>query len=78
MAGTYELWNMRSKSIFGVFDTEAAALAGVRAAARAYGRDFAEQLALGHEDRRGRSRQIAAGAELAERALARNRSAISA
>ena len=78
MAGTYELWNMRSRSIFGVFESEDAALEGVRRAAETYGRDFAERLALGCEDHRGRSRQIAAGAELVERALAHDDSAVQA
>jgi hypothetical protein len=70
---SYELWNRRSRSSYGAFDTEGAAMQAVRRAADAYGRDFAERLVLGHENRRGRTRQIAAGAELVERALAGER-----
>ncbi len=41
----------------------------VRAAVEAHGRPFAEAFALGYENARGRSRAIAQGKALIERAL---------
>lgn len=66
----YELWRIPAASLFGTFDAEADALAAVRREAEAHGREYAEQFALGFENTRGRSRPIAAGAELVNRALA--------
>jgi hypothetical protein len=67
---TYELWSRVSRSIVGAFDTENAALAAVREALDAHGRPYAEQLALIREDSRGRSKAVADGRVLVERALA--------
>jgi hypothetical protein len=66
----YELWHMPSGNLINTFDRESAALAIVRRAFEQDGRAAGESFALGTEDRRGRSRQIAAGADLLVRALA--------
>lgn len=57
-------------SLFGTFDAEADALAAVRREVQANGREYAEQFALGFENARGRSRPIASGTDLVNRALA--------
>jgi hypothetical protein len=67
---TYELWQMRSGNLMATFETEPAALAAIREAMRRHGAGYAATLALGREDGRGRSKPIAMGAELAERAAA--------
>jgi hypothetical protein len=66
----YELWHMPSGNLVNTFDRESAALAIVRRAFEQSGRAAGEVFALGTEDRRGRSRQIAAGPDLLQRALA--------
>jgi hypothetical protein len=66
----YELWHIPSGNLVNTFDRESAALAIVRRAFEQDGRVAGESFALGTEDRRGRSRQIAAGGDLLERALA--------
>lgn len=66
---TYELWSKVSRSIIGAFVSESAALAAVREAFEAHGRSYAEQLAVVREDSRGRSKLIAEGAPLIDRAL---------
>ena len=78
MASTYELWNTRTGNIVAGFETEEAALEAVRQAIESYGRDYAERLLLGREDRHGRSRRIAAGAELVQRVLTMRPRSISA
>jgi hypothetical protein len=70
MAETYELWSLTSHNLVGDFASEAEAFAAVRAAYAEHGPEYAAGLALGHEDRRGRTRPIAQGATLVERALA--------
>ena len=67
---TYELWSKLSRSIVGAFPTEEAALAAVRDAVDTYGRAYAEGLAVIREDRRGRSKVVAEGPALVDRALA--------
>jgi hypothetical protein len=67
---TYELWNTQTGNAIGAFDSEADALATVRALLERRGRGYADRLALGYEDDCGRSMQIAEGQELAARALA--------
>ena len=67
---TYELWNMQTGNAIGGFATEAEALALVREAIERNGRSYADMLFLGSTSR-GRSRPIAQGQALAERALAR-------
>ena len=66
---TYEMWSKVSRSIIGTFDSEDAALTAVREAVKAHGRPYAEELALIREDSRGRSRAIADGIALVDRAL---------
>ena len=66
---TYELWSKASRSIIGTFGTEAAALTAVREALEAHGRAYAEELAIIREDSSGRSKPIAEGVGLVERAL---------
>ena len=70
VASTYELWSMGSGNVIGCFDTEVAALAAVRSALATHGREYAAGLALGREDSRGRSKAIAQGSDLINRALA--------
>jgi hypothetical protein len=67
---TYELWSKISRSIVGAFPTEDAALAAVRDAVETHGRAYAEGLAVIREDRRGRSKAVAEGSVLVDRALA--------
>jgi hypothetical protein len=67
---TYELWSKASRSIVGGFDSEAEALAAVRDALARHGRAYAEEFAVVREDQRGRSKLIAEGTELVERAVA--------
>ena len=69
---SYELWDMRSRNIVGGFDTEEEALAAIRSAIERHGRAYVDDLFLGVESR-GRSKPIAQGQALAERALAAGR-----
>ena len=66
---TYELWNTRTGNAIGEFSTEAEALAAVREAVGRNGRGYADLLFLGATSR-GRSKPVAQGQTLAERALA--------
>jgi hypothetical protein len=66
----YELWHVPSGNLVNTFDREPDALEVVRHALEQSGREAGESFALGTEDRRGRSRQIAIGADLLSRALA--------
>ena len=68
----YELWHMPSGNLVNTFEHETDALVVVRRAFEQSGREAGESFALGTEDRRGRSRQIAAGGDLLTRALADN------
>jgi hypothetical protein len=65
----YEVWSTVAGSILGGYDTEDAALAAVRTAVERYGPAYGDGLALAYEDRSGRSRPIAQGAELVRRAM---------
>ena len=65
----FELWDTRTANIIGDFPTEQAALEAIREAIQAHGRAYVESWGLAHEDRRGRTKAIAHGALLAERAL---------
>ncbi|MGH2350699.1 MAG: hypothetical protein ACRDI2_19750 [Chloroflexota bacterium] len=67
---TYELWDMKSRNALGGFATEAEALAVVREMIEDHGRGAVESWLLGATNSRGRSKPIAQGRELAERALA--------
>lgn len=66
---TYELWNRQTGNAIGEFATEAEALAVVREAVERNGREYADLLFLGVSSR-GRSKPVAEGQALAERALA--------
>jgi hypothetical protein len=66
---TYELWNIKTGNAIGGYASEAEALAFVREVIARHGRAYADMLFLGCEDARGRSRPIAQGQALAERAL---------
>lgn len=66
----YELWDTSSRNLIGTYDTEQAALEVVRQVATAHGWHAAEVLALGQEGKSGRSRLLATGKDLAERARA--------
>lgn len=65
----YELWDLTTRNVTSFFPTEAEALAAVRAAVERHGRAYAEAFALIREDARGRSKTIARGTELIERAF---------
>ena len=66
----YELMDVESANLVGTYETEAAALAVVRAAIREHGPHYVEAFALGTSDEEGEGEQIAAGAALAARVLA--------
>lgn len=70
MAVTYELWELESRNIIAAYSTEPHALAAIAGAIHQYGIGYVDTLALIREDGRGRSRLLAQGADLAERALA--------
>lgn len=70
----YELWEMASRNAIAGFPTEDEALAAVREEIAAGGRGAVDTWFLGYEDARGRSKALAQGAQLAERALARSKS----
>ena len=72
---SYELWSLSSRSIVADFETEAAALQAVAVIVQQQGRDAALDLLLGVEDDAGRSRPIAQGQDLVDRALAASLSA---
>jgi hypothetical protein len=61
---SYELWNMASGNLAGVFPSEDEALEAVVR----HGESYVQNLALGLENTRGRSRVIASGRDLVERA----------
>ena len=65
----YELWSLSSRNIVADFETEAAALQAVAVIVQQQGRDAALDLLLGVEDDDGRSRPIAQGQDLVDRAL---------
>jgi len=66
----YELWDAESANLLDAYETEADALAAVQALLSEHGTGYIETLVLGYEDRRGRSRTIALGWALVERARA--------
>ena len=70
----YELWDMASHNAIAGFPTEDEALAAVRREIDGGGAQAVDTWFLGYEDARGRSRAIAQGAQLAERARARSTS----
>src|SRR4051812_1924677 len=65
----YEVWSVPSGSLLATYASEAEALADVRAAFAEHGEEYVRGLLLGYEDRRGRSRLIAEGEALVQRAL---------
>ena len=64
----FEIWETRSANLIGFYETEAEALVSVRLELDAHGAEYVSSWVLTEEDRRGRTRTIAAGADLAERA----------
>ena len=70
MATTFELWDLQTRNALGGYATEADALAVVRRSIEAEGRAVTDDLALLRVGSRGRTKTIAIGASLAERALA--------
>jgi hypothetical protein len=66
----FELWSTASKNLLGDFATEAEALAAVRAAVEAHGPAYADELLLARETSRGKTRMLARGPILLERAFA--------
>ena len=69
MAG-FELWEMHSRNLMADYDTEAEALAAVAAAISAHGPDYIDSVMLVRVGPRGGLTRLAAGRQLAERALA--------
>ena len=69
----YALWDMRSGNLMGDYDSEALALETLAAAIGVHGEGYAETVALVRVGPQGTPLQIAAGAELAERAMASQR-----
>jgi hypothetical protein len=67
---TYELWDVETGNIIQTYESEAEALALVRAAVETYGPGYAEDLVLLLDRGRGNLATLAAGRELAERARA--------
>ncbi len=65
----YGLWDLETGNLVGAYDTEDAALAVVRRSVEQWGRESVADLALARESR-GRTRALAEGDALAERALA--------
>jgi hypothetical protein len=65
----FELWDTESANLLDTFPTEEEALAEVAEAVRAHGLESVKTLLLGRTDEHGRSRVIAKGPALAERAL---------
>ena len=72
---SYELWSLSPRNIVADFETEAAALQAVAVIVQQQGRDAALDLLLGVEDDAGRSRPIAQGQDLVDRALVASLSA---
>ena len=66
---SYELWDIQTGNLVGGYETEAAALAVVRRSMTEHGRESVEALGLARESR-GRTKTIAVGAALVERAVA--------
>jgi hypothetical protein len=66
---TYALWDLETGNLVGAYDTEDAALAVVRRSIAQCGRGSVVALALARESP-GRTRNIAQGEALADRALA--------
>jgi hypothetical protein len=65
----YELWDLETGNIINTYQTEAAALAVVCELISSNGPDYAEALALGRTDARGKS-VVAEGRHLVSRARA--------
>ena len=70
MNGTFDLWDIESGNLIGTFEDEQEALAFVRSLLSANGLAYANALDLGWMDPDGRSRTVATGAVLVERAHA--------
>ena len=66
---TFDLWSEASRTIVRSFPTESEALAAMREATEAQDCAYAEELAVIGEDGRGRSKAVADGAQLANRAF---------
>jgi hypothetical protein len=69
MDATFALWDLETGNLVGAYDTEAAALTVVRRSIAQWGRESVTTLALARESR-GRTKALAEGDALAERALA--------
>jgi hypothetical protein len=69
MTAVYALWDLETGNLVGGYDTELEALRIVHRSFLTFGPESVEQLALALESR-GRTKNIATGVELAERAKA--------
>lgn len=63
----YELWSTETSNLLADYDTVDAAFEAVGRALQEHGPDYVSTLLLGYEDKRGRSRLVAAGEELIAR-----------
>jgi hypothetical protein len=66
----YELFDTDTGNVIGTFATEREALDVVRRAIEAYGRTYADDIALGVRDERGYPKALVEGDSLVQRALA--------
>lgn len=71
----FELWNTRTRNLFGTYATEDEALTVVRQLVGDHGHAYGVRFALGQEDAEGESRLIATGEDLV--LLAERRASIS-
>ena len=65
----YELWETRTSNMIADFPTEQLALDAVREAIEIHGRAYVEMWGLAYEDQWGRTKAIAHGDALVDRAL---------
>jgi hypothetical protein len=65
----FELWEARSHNLMADFDTEAEALSAIAEAIYRYGPGYADSIVLIRVGPRGGLKRVAAGVDLAERAL---------
>jgi hypothetical protein len=70
MSDNFEVWDLTSRNILGVYPSEDTALKAIRTALQEHGPSYAEDLALIREDKCGESQLLAQGPELAQRAIA--------
>ncbi len=63
-AGHYELWNSRTKNLYGTYESRGTALRATHAIVEAHGSEYAKRFILATEDDEGNTDQVATGTEL--------------